>query len=291
MERRDDRLEAQAPHLRELDVRPGSLDREKGTVEVIASTGARVRRMGFSSDYDEELTMNEAAVDLTRLRSVGPVLDNHSAYGSVLNTLGIVEDARVEDRKLVARLRFDLADQRASEVFGKIERGILRAVSLGYDATYERIRAKDRDDGINDVDLFRSTRLEPYEVSVVSMPADAAATFRSAADSRSRPLILCVNCPPTIMRFAVPTRLVCTLLVRCTWRPIAQGFESIRPVHLRWENSETFVSVGNRSMHPRRIRPWIIAWSILAMNASVQPPCVPFLHETFGWSSVIGSIW
>ena len=186
MSKADDKfLEAKAPHTRGFDVRPGSLDREAGTVEVIASTGARVRRSGWLDEYEEELVISDTTVDLTRFVTVGPVLDNHSAWGSVLNVLGIVERAWIEDGKLMAKLRFDMADPVAAEVFGKIERGILRAVSLGYDAAYERIRAKDRDDG-GDVDLYRSTRLEPYEVSVVTMPADAAATFRSAPESRKK---------------------------------------------------------------------------------------------------------
>ena len=70
-------------------------------------------------------------------------------------------------------------------MFRKIGAGILRAVSIGYDAEYERVRAKDRDDGVAR-DLYRTKRLEPYEVSVVMMPADVGAVVRSAPHGATR---------------------------------------------------------------------------------------------------------
>lgn len=166
---------------RAAEVRPGSFDAERGKVIVVASTGSTVRRTDFWSgtEYDEQVVIDEAqGLDLARFRTVAPVLDNHNAYGSVLNTLGVVERAWVEQGQLLAELRFDVADERAKAVFEKIGRGIIRAVSIGYDADYVRVRAKDRTDG-GAVDLVRTTRLEPYEVSAVMMPADAGAMIRS----------------------------------------------------------------------------------------------------------------
>lgn len=162
---------------RSADVRPGSWDEATRTVEVIASTGAMVRRYGWMSEYDEEIPVTEQVFDLGRFLTVGPVLDNHNAYGSALNAIGRVEAAKIEDRKLIATLKFD-SDPTGDAIFQKIGRGILRAVSLGYDAEYERVRAKDREDG-GDVDLYRATRVTPYEVSVVMMPADAGAVVRN----------------------------------------------------------------------------------------------------------------
>lgn len=170
---------------RAFEVQPSTLSAEAGTVEVVASTGERVRRTGFFNDFDEELVITPERVRLGRLRQVGPVLDMHRQYGSAADVLGVVEDAWVEGGRVLARLRFDLAEPKAANIFRKIQSGILRAVSIGYDAEYERIRAKDRTDG-GEVDLFRSTWIEPYEVSVVSMPADQGATFRSAPEGAKR---------------------------------------------------------------------------------------------------------
>lgn len=169
---------------RAADVRPGSFDAEKRTVEVVASTGAMVKRYGWMGEYDEQLVISEQAVDLRRFTQVGAVLDNHNAYGSSKSVLGVPQRAWIENGQLLAELRFD-TDPASDEVFQKIGRGILRAVSIGYDAEYERIRAKDREDG-GERDLYRSTRLEPYEVSVVMMPADVGAVVRSAPEGATR---------------------------------------------------------------------------------------------------------
>ena len=169
---------------RAADVRPGSWDEAGRTVEVIASTGAMVRRYGFMSEYDEEIPVSDQVFDLSRFLTVGPVLDNHNSYGSALNAVGRVESAKIENRQLIATLLFD-TDPNSDAIFRKIGRGILRAVSLGYDADYERVRAKDRDDG-GDVDLYRATRVTPYEVSVVMMPADAGAVVRNQQPGATR---------------------------------------------------------------------------------------------------------
>ena len=171
---------------REAEVRKASLDRMQRTVEVIVSTGARVKRYGWLDDYDEELVVDEKSVDLRRLNSIGVVLDNHRAYGSVLSTLGAIVrgSAKVENGQVLATLRFADTDA-GNQVMRLIEDDILRSVSVGYDAEYERTRAKDRDDGV-DRDLFRATRWEPYEVSIVQMPADAGATVRADEAPRKR---------------------------------------------------------------------------------------------------------
>jgi len=169
---------------RAADVRPGSWDEATRTVEVIASTGAMVRRYGFMSEYDEEIPVTEQVFDLARFLTVGPVLDNHNSYGSALNAIGRVAAAQIENRQLIATLQFD-TDPTSDAIFQKMGRGILRAVSLGYDADYERVRAKDREDG-GTVDLYRATRVTPYEVSVVMMPADAGAVVRGQQTGATR---------------------------------------------------------------------------------------------------------
>ncbi len=171
---------------RTADVRPGSFDAEKRTVEVVMSTGAMIRRWGWMGDYDEQLTISESAVDLKRFLSVGVVLDNHDSWGSAAMAIGVPEKAWIENGQLLGRLRFD-TDEKSEAVFQKIGRGIIRSVSIGYDAEYERVRAKDRDDdGKGERDLYRSTRLELYEVSPVLMPADAGAVVRSAPQGATR---------------------------------------------------------------------------------------------------------
>lgn len=180
---------------RAADVRPGSWNADKRTVEVVASTGAMVRRSGFMTEYDEEIPVSEQVYDLRRIVSVGPVLDQHESGGRVAETvLGRVTRAWIERGLLIKELEFD-TDQNADAVFQKIGRGMLRSVSLGYDADYERVRAKDRQDG-GTRDLYRATRVEPYEISIVAMPADAGAVVRGLPTGATRRYVVRDATPP-----------------------------------------------------------------------------------------------
>lgn len=173
----DPKKEQQKMVLRELNVRSTTFDRDARTVDVVMSTGAR-RRIGVYDPIEEEIPLD--AANLTRINTVGPVLDNHRSYGSVLDTLGAVvrDSVRVEGEELVGQIKF-ARTERADAVMQMIADDILRAVSVGYTAEYERIRAKDRADG-GDVDLYRAVTWEPHEVSIVQMPADIDAVIRAA---------------------------------------------------------------------------------------------------------------
>lgn len=173
------------PLTRQAAVRSATLNRDARTVDVVISTGAIVRRRGWIDEWDEALPVDRARLD--RLNSIGVVLDNHRAYGSVLNTLGAVVpgSVRVEGKDLVGSLRFARTET-GDQVLSLIEDGVLRAVSVGYDVDeFEETRAKDRTDG-GKRSLLTPTSWEPYEVSVVQMPADAGATIRADEPTHSR---------------------------------------------------------------------------------------------------------
>jgi HK97 family phage prohead protease len=170
-------------------VRASSLSREDRTVDVVMSTGAIVRRRGWIEDFDEALPVDRARLE--RINSIGVVLDSHMT-GSVINTLGSVVpgSVRVDGATLVGQIK--VARTPAGDaVLGLIADGHIRAVSLGYDVDdFVRTPAKDRRDG-GDRTLMTPTSWEPYEVSIVQMPADAGAVMRSAereSDTRKYPV-------------------------------------------------------------------------------------------------------
>ncbi len=170
---------------RAADVVPTSIDVEARTVEVIASTGAMGTRRTWDGSYDEQLVVTPEAVKLDRLNTTGAVLDNHSAYGSVRESvIGAVVpgSAKVDGGQLRATLRFAKTPA-GDQVFGMVQDRILRAVSVGYDPSYEEIRAKDREDG-GTLPLLRATSWEPYEISIVPMGFDPGAVVRSGEASR-----------------------------------------------------------------------------------------------------------
>lgn len=156
---------------------PATLDAEAREVEVIFSTGARaINYVPGEGICWEELDMSAGAIRMGMLNSgTAPVLDSHDS-GEVEHVLGRVVSARLERGVGVARLKFSGADDVLS-TWQKVQDGTLRTVSVGYKIHgYEKSTAKDGRT------LVRVTDWEPYEISVVAIPADPGAVFRAALD-------------------------------------------------------------------------------------------------------------
>lgn len=160
---------------------PKTIDEEARTVEVTWTTGATVRRQGLWSDmqWDERLSLDDGAVDLTRLANGAPLLNSHSAYdlGSVL---GVVEEARVQGpkgrREGRATVRFSKRDD-VQKYWDDVRDGIIRNISVGYSVEeWERLDRKDQ------VPLLTALRWTPLEISLVAVPADQTAQVRSQAE-------------------------------------------------------------------------------------------------------------
>lgn len=138
--------------VREFDV-------DKRTVELAFSSTTPVRRW-FG---DEVLSHDAGAVVLDRLLDGGAVLVGHDWNDQV----GVVESARIdEDGVGRAVVRFGNS-ARASEIFQDIVDGIRRHVSVGYRVV--KIEEEDREGQPN---LITVTRWEPFEISIVPVPAD-----------------------------------------------------------------------------------------------------------------------
>lgn len=169
-----------APALKpeEMTVRaafvPSSINAEERTVEVVFATETPVRKMTWDGPVLEVLGFADGEVDMTRMQSGAPVLDNHSRWGSVSNNvIGVVENARIEQGSGVATLRFSKRES-VEDIFQDIRDGILRNVSVGYSVEkYEITRA----DG--QLDSYRAISWTPMEVSMVAVPADHNAQTRS----------------------------------------------------------------------------------------------------------------
>ena len=165
-------------------VRPGSVNTEKRTVEVVWTTGARVLR-GFYERFWEELSLDPKHVRMDRLTSGrAPVLNSHDNW-SVDNVLGVVESARIEGKQGVAVLRFPKAedDPEADKIFRKVADGIIANISVGYRV----YRFEKTEDVADKIPVFRAVDWEPYELSLVGAGADAGAGTRSAEATAEMP--------------------------------------------------------------------------------------------------------
>lgn len=166
----------------DLSFAPASYDAAAGTVEVVWSTGAAVRRFDWWSGeyYLEELDM--AGADLARLQQGGPVLMDH--WASVSDLVGSVmpNSVRVEGNRGLARVRFDRSSEEGQKVEAKVAGGHLRHVSIGYRVTtWEKIEAQGQ------TTRWIARAWEPHEISFVPVPADAGAGTRGARGADQLP--------------------------------------------------------------------------------------------------------
>ena len=121
----------------------------------------------FSSEYpvaryfgNEILSHDKGAGVFDRLNDSAPLLFNHDPD----RVIGVVERAYLneEKRKGYARVRFS-RNEFAQEVLSDVKDGILRNVSFGY--SIDKMEEREGGD-------FVATSWRPYELSVVSIPAD-----------------------------------------------------------------------------------------------------------------------
>jgi hypothetical protein len=145
---------------RSATLAPETFDARTGTVDAVLSTGAPVRRTGFT----ERLGITRDNVTVApRL----PILDTHR-QGSISDILGRVEAVRFEPGAVVATLRITSPQARDA-----IERGDLHGVSIGYRVD---TWAESRD---ANGPVRTATKWTLAEVSLVPIPADPGSTFRS----------------------------------------------------------------------------------------------------------------
>jgi predicted RecA/RadA family phage recombinase len=171
-----ERIEIGPAYLR-ASLQPSTFDDQARTVEVVWSTGAEVSRYDWDRGrFIESLSLEPKHVRLDRLNAGASVLDNHSAWGGVRAILGVVERAWLVKGEGRATLRFsERAD--VQDIVRDVKAGIIRHISVGYRVL------KFRDDTEKDANVKRYTAVdwEPFEVSLVTIPADAKAGVRSEA--------------------------------------------------------------------------------------------------------------
>ena len=154
---------------------PSTFDPEKRTIDVVWTTGARVKRFSWSEgQYYEELAVKRTAVNLDRLNQGAPVLNNHNSW-SLESNIGVVEKAWLKDGKGYATIRFSERDE-LQGLIKDIASGVIRNISVGYSVEkYEDVsKKKDK------IKTYRAVSWTPLELSFVNIPADKDAQVRAA---------------------------------------------------------------------------------------------------------------
>jgi hypothetical protein len=153
---------------------PTTFDAENLTIEVVWSTGVGVRRYDSQNNtyFNEILDVSTASVDLTRLNSGAPLLNNHMDY-SLESVIGVVERAWIDKNVGKALVRFSSRDDVAS-IVQDVKSGILRSISVGYQVKKYEIEKRD-----GEIPTYTAVEWLPMELSLVPVPADIGAQVRS----------------------------------------------------------------------------------------------------------------
>ena len=119
---------------------------------------------------DEILDHSEGCVDLSRLNDIGVVLFNHDRD----KVIGKVINARVEEGRGKATIEFD-DDDFSKGIKKKVDSGTLKAVSVGYIVNvWEEVKkGSTSTDGRFKGECVIAKKWLPYEISIVSVPADS----------------------------------------------------------------------------------------------------------------------
>ena len=144
-------------HTRFLQFDLTRAEPDSDVIPATISSEAPVDRGG----YLEILSHAPGAVDLSRAPL--PLIEGHDTQPV---NVGIVEGLTLAGGKLRGLVRFG-ASQRAQELLADVKAGIVRSLSIGY-RIFKTQKSGDR---------LIATRWQPYEASIVAVPADASAGF------------------------------------------------------------------------------------------------------------------
>lgn len=157
IEQRLQEIKKDSRAFRAAEVR--KIDAENRTVELAFSSEAEVQRWWGL----EVLDHSPGAVVLNRLQDGAPLLLNHECEDQI----GVVESVSIDaDRRGRAVVRFGRSEL-AEEIFRDVQDGIRKHVSVGY-IIHDAKLTEERDG----VEVWTITSWEPYEISIVPVPAD-----------------------------------------------------------------------------------------------------------------------
>jgi HK97 family phage major capsid protein len=162
------------------------LDRAFAVQRDTINVEARTIELAFSSESPYErwwgieiLDHSPTSIDLSRMNTHANLLCDHD----IRDVIGVVEGVSIgADKKARAIVRFGKS-ARAEEIFQDVVDGIRKNVSVGYMINEAKLESSTKSDEGEETDTYRITNWTPYEISLVSVPADiAVGVGRSTGD-------------------------------------------------------------------------------------------------------------
>ena len=189
---------AHSPETEKKTSQHQTKDRNRGPRELRGSIRAlegdgneRTFELSFSSEEpytrwfgQEILDHSEGCVDLTRLNEIGCVLFNHDRD----EVIGKITKAWIDNGRGMATIEFD-SDEASEVIYQKVKGGTLKGVSVGYlvDDWEEVMPNKTSTDGRFMGPCSIAKKWAPYEISIVSVPADPTVGVGREMEEKSEP--------------------------------------------------------------------------------------------------------
>lgn len=170
-------------HKRSFVVERAAAAEDDRTVELAFASDMPCEHFSYKLwDFiDVKLSMEKDAMRTERLTSGAALLADHDPRDHI----GVVESFSVDakDGKARAKVRFSKS-ARGQEIYQDVVDGIRRNVSVGF-SIHKLVLEEENDNGN---DLYRADDWEPFELSIVSIPADiSVGVGRNAEFSKSIP--------------------------------------------------------------------------------------------------------
>lgn len=157
------------------------LDALTEAADIVADYSKATAQAWFGQEI---LDHSEGCVDLTRLNEIGCVLFNHDRD----EVIGKITKAWIDNGRGMATIEFD-SDEASEVIYQKVKGGTLKGVSVGYlvDDWEEVMPNKTSTDGRFMGPCSIAKKWAPYEISIVSVPADPTVGVGREMEEKSEP--------------------------------------------------------------------------------------------------------
>lgn len=135
----------------------------------------------------EVLDHAEGSIDMSRLQQIGVVLYNHNRD----DVIGKINKAWTQDNRGMVEIEFD-RDDFSEKIYQKVRSGTLKGVSVGYRVdNFEEVgEGRKSSDMRFDGPCYVARHWTPFEVSIVSVPADPTVGVGRSDDEGGEPDII-----------------------------------------------------------------------------------------------------
>lgn len=146
-------------HKEEISKSQNEETNKNQNMKFILNDETKVNQLGFR--------VLNLGIDLNRLKSNPVILDMHT--NNTNTVIGRWKNIQIEGHLLTAVAEFDLADEYAAKIAGKVERGFLKGVSLGLNPL------SSDNFQIQPDSTYALVKCEAMEASIVALPNNANA--------------------------------------------------------------------------------------------------------------------